>query len=286
MLFDEVSKHHYKSLREIYDDISALHPSSAIQRSWASMELRMRMWKKQTLPKNPRSLRQYLNILREPRWSFYTEFQNVDGSLHVATLRAQDGSYVTVYGNIEMLTLMSNVIELFIDATFKVVPSNPKVLQLLTIMALIQDTVIPIFWCLMEKKTLSAYFTALNYFSSVMAPQMNPLIIMSDFEVAVSQAVRYICIPKCLASTLLFPLLSSYSKGIWKIEITSYIQTMEIGRQWIQRTRPENFSVYGANNRTNNFCESHYRILNKRFVRHPSIWKFTDHLKRWLKVLC
>ncbi|XP_043468217.1 uncharacterized protein LOC122502303 [Leptopilina heterotoma] len=49
-------------------------------------------------------------------------------------------------------------------------------------------------------------------------------------------------------------------------------------RQWLRRVRPEGFSVYGFQDRTNNVLESYHKTLLTVFGKKPSIWNFTKKL--------
>lgn len=49
-----------------------------------------------------------------------------------------------------------------------------------------------------------------------------------------------------------------------------------VENQWLRRVRPENFSVFGLQNRTNNPMEAYHRVLSVRWGEHPRIWKFTS----------
>lgn len=46
-------------------------------------------------------------------------------------------------------------------------------------------------------------------------------------------------------------------------------------RQWIRNIRPEQLSVFGLINRTNNYSEAYNRVLRLRLGAHPTIWDFT-----------
>lgn len=44
---------------------------------------------------------------------------------------------------------------------------------------------------------------------------------------------------------------------------------------WLNTVTPEIFSVYGLENRTNNYIESYHRKLNQVMGPHPTIWQFS-----------
>lgn len=47
---------------------------------------------------------------------------------------------------------------------------------------------------------------------------------------------------------------------------------------WLQTIKPENFSVFGCLEKTNNYVESNNRRLNVEFGIHPCIWNFTSNM--------
>lgn len=52
-----------------------------------------------------------------------------------------------------------------------------------------------------------------------------------------------------------------------------YLQYYE--EWWLNRVRPDGFSVYGKSHRTNNNIEAYHRVLHEHVGTHPSIWKLT-----------
>ncbi|XP_015125104.1 uncharacterized protein LOC107046895 [Diachasma alloeum] len=57
-------------------------------------------------------------------------------------------------------------------------------------------------------------------------------------------------------------------------------------RWWLGRVRPENFTVYLLSNRVSNSIEAYHRVLLKRIGSHPSIWQFTESLRKLQVVTC
>ncbi|XP_051167015.1 uncharacterized protein LOC127285188 [Leptopilina boulardi] len=48
--------------------------------------------------------------------------------------------------------------------------------------------------------------------------------------------------------------------------------------QWLERVKPEGFSVFGLNRRTNNVLESYHKRLSTKIGKKPSTWQFTKKL--------
>ncbi|XP_044594352.1 uncharacterized protein LOC123271884 [Cotesia glomerata] len=177
------------ALRKIYDAISLVHPIAAISLTWPMMQPKMQKWRAACRPRFPRNWREYAEILNQPQWFNYTDYKL--GRLIVAAIQATDGSYVTTFSNPQMLATL-NTDMLFMDATFKVIPLAPKAYQFFTILALVDDTAIPVFWALMERKTTDGYIAALTYFHQILTPHIRPAIVMTDFETALLRPIRTI----------------------------------------------------------------------------------------------
>ncbi|XP_034935376.1 uncharacterized protein [Chelonus insularis] len=189
-LRQKILKDKFKSLKSIYEEISLLYPQAAIIKTWVQMQPRMQYWKKQVQPSKPDSFQDYIDILNDPQWKFFTNNQD-DNKMYVSTLQCGDMSHVTLYGNPQLLRQIETS-HLLIDATFTVVPEKPKSHQLFTILALVNDSTIPILWVLMERKTILAYTKILQHLQTVLAPQLKPKIIISDFEVALAVSIKKI----------------------------------------------------------------------------------------------
>lgn len=48
--------------------------------------------------------------------------------------------------------------------------------------------------------------------------------------------------------------------------------------QWIEKTPPTLWSVYGLLHRTDNLAETYHKKANLRFGAHSPIWKFTGEM--------
>ncbi|XP_044597447.1 uncharacterized protein LOC123274010 [Cotesia glomerata] len=138
-LYEEVTTHHFKSLRIIYDEISSLHHEAAIHVTWVDIYPKMLRWRRQIKPPIPDSIDQYINLIEMPEWNMYTSHNQTN--ITVITIEDNDHSKSIIYADLEFLRSLNNVFELYIDATFKVVPRKPAFRQLLTILGLVQDSV-------------------------------------------------------------------------------------------------------------------------------------------------
>lgn len=55
-------------------------------------------------------------------------------------------------------------------------------------------------------------------------------------------------------------------------------------RQWLVKVKPENFSTYGAEDKTNNLSESYNNALNDFMGAHPVWPKFKRNLKLYTNI--
>lgn len=101
----------------------------------------MDSWRRQSRPPRPPiplNLYEYANFLRMPQWNNLLQYPQ--GHLSVSTLEAIDGSFVTIMFNSDFVASITTT-TLFMDATFKITPRKPKVYQVFTILALVENKV-------------------------------------------------------------------------------------------------------------------------------------------------
>lgn len=118
-----------------HSGVSSFHPFVHVDQS-------MRRWRSKVCPRRPRTLREYATILNEAQWRHILEYDQ--GHLTISLLDVPDGDQddcVVVFANVELLQTI-NSIEFCIDATYVVCPRYLGKLQLLTIMAFVNNTVI------------------------------------------------------------------------------------------------------------------------------------------------
>ncbi|XP_034949282.1 LOW QUALITY PROTEIN: uncharacterized protein, partial [Chelonus insularis] len=228
-LYTAIINNRLKSVKSVYNEISLLHPEAATIKTWKIMEPRMRRWRTQIQPPIPQNLQQYQKILDDPRWIFLRKNYDKTSLMHVSTSESEDKSYVTIFGNRTLLQIIKTP-QLFMDATFKIVPKKPQALQFFTILALVNNTVsaIPIFWSLMEKKSSSAYRQVLKCFT-LLVPDLVPNIIISDFEAALSIVIEEIY-PGTLHKRCFFHYCQALMKKWKKLQLLPLIQRWKIGR--------------------------------------------------------
>lgn len=94
-----------------------------------------------------------------------------------------------LFASPNLLHCLQNMKEIFVDATFRVVPRNFRGGQLFTILADYQGTVIPILHVLMTGKKEGLY-KAVFMKISMLVPQFSPEVAMADFETAIKNGLK------------------------------------------------------------------------------------------------
>lgn len=117
------------------------YPEAAVTVTYPSVESSMRRWRKSVHPRIPTSLEEYGVILRLPQWSHILGYKNDTRHMQCATVTAADGSISVIFGDPEFIDSLSESTDIFVDATFKVVPAINGAYQLLTVMANFHDHV-------------------------------------------------------------------------------------------------------------------------------------------------
>uniref|UniRef100_T1JH24 MULE transposase domain-containing protein n=1 Tax=Strigamia maritima TaxID=126957 RepID=T1JH24_STRMM len=123
-------------------------------------------------------------------------------------LTALDGSISIVFAGDELLNALQTTTSLHIDGTFKVSPY--LFMQFCTLHAFAFDYAFPAIYVLMTHKTQAAYECLLRYVLELQ-PNLNPTVVMSDFETALQNAVS-ICFPRARVAGCFF----HYSQAIWR----------------------------------------------------------------------
>lgn len=100
----------------------------------------MQQWRRKICPPTPGSLGEYYLRLKLDRWQYLYRSQN--SNLTVANVYGTDGSIATVFIDPDLLQNI-HITNLYIDATYKVCPSDPKnsFYHFFTILASINNSV-------------------------------------------------------------------------------------------------------------------------------------------------
>lgn len=137
----------------LFTSISRRHQTASVSTPFVSIERKLKRWKAETHPPQPKDLAQYTNQMAEDRWKReYLKYES--GELDLVTVETEQGEYVTLFGDRQLIDSLSGIHDLAADATFDVCPKTMKVTQLLTIMARVNGVVSI---CIIGKQILIMY---------------------------------------------------------------------------------------------------------------------------------
>uniref|UniRef100_A0A0C9RDB7 MULE transposase domain-containing protein n=1 Tax=Fopius arisanus TaxID=64838 RepID=A0A0C9RDB7_9HYME len=183
----EIERDPHRYSRIIYDIVAMKYPRASILRPFIAVKRKMKIWRTKSVPPLPQSLDDYVNLFNKQPWNEkYASYAG--GTITVTSIRGLGRSTSVVFADINYLRSL-NIKNFHLDATFKVCPRRPQVLQLLTLMGRIDDTPIPIAWILMGSKNVGAYVAVLRWFKNIGAPHWIPETFTIDFEQALSSAI-------------------------------------------------------------------------------------------------
>jgi hypothetical protein len=94
-----------------------------------------------------------------------------------------------LFASSQILEITNQIEEIFMDATFRIVPCNFPGGQVLTLLGDYNGTVIPFIHILMSGKREGLYITSLSKLVEL-CPAFNPTLAMADFEQAISNSLR------------------------------------------------------------------------------------------------
>ncbi|CAG5075317.1 Protein of unknown function [Cotesia congregata] len=259
----------------------------------------MQGWRKNSCPRVPKTIQEYVQLLNSQRWR--SRFFSNDSNLDVSNIIGTDGSVATVFIDGIMLQNFTNV-NLYVDATYKVCPRQPnkKIYQFFTIMASFDDTVLPVAWSFKSHKSMPCYHSVMNRFQQL-TPHLQVLSITTDFEVSLRNVLRELY-PNAVLKGCYFHHVQALMKKAEKIKLLDVLNDWDDGQDffrklitlafafhaafhqfllyyesyWLKVIKPENFSVFGCRDKTNNYVEANNRRLNMKFGVHLSIWNSTE----------
>ncbi|KAH0563724.1 hypothetical protein KQX54_005111 [Cotesia glomerata] len=265
-------------LRSIYDELSVKYPRGSFLLPFCRTVRVMQQWRRKICPPTPTSLGEYYLRLKLDRWKHLYKSNN--SNLTVTNVYGRDGSIATVFIDPDFLENIQTT-NLYIDATYKVCPTMPKnTYQFFTIMASINNSILPVAWSLMSRKSTDCYVAVIDHFKSL-SQHIIVSSYMTDFESGLRKALK---LSKLLALALL-PSTDIIPTFNWLVVIHApfYLIFKDFLNYfvdyWLMIIKPVGFCVFKLKNRTNNFTEAYHRRLNKFFGLHPSLWQFTASLR-------
>ncbi|XP_022180518.1 uncharacterized protein LOC111040800 [Myzus persicae] len=219
-------------LRIIYDEECLRYARAAVHYCWPTAETSMRKARKKIIPPLPPTLdalkeylEQHLDRYKCCGHSFYQDY-TIDNQ----------GKYTVIFGCIDLIRKVVNQggEEVHADATFKVVPSRPNCRQLFIMHIIIQNHSIPVIYVLMESKTETAYTQVLMK-CKVLFPEIKPICIMTDFEIALQNAFK-IVYPDAIQHACFFHYVQCLVKNIRSQGLIPYVTNNEMAQICIKMT--------------------------------------------------
>ncbi|KAL5237716.1 hypothetical protein ACI65C_005126 [Semiaphis heraclei] len=270
------------SARSIYVEAIVSHPEGAENYTFSQAAERMRQIRKSVFPPTPRNLQHFNELMQmENNKHFNMSFQK------------QPSLYITISG---------------CDGTFKTVPKtlDNDCYQLFTFQVIYRNVSFPMVYAILTGKTEEIYVGLFKYVRSVLPLQYDKLTIITDFELGLINAIQlvfpesshqgcYFHYCQVLALPYLPPnsndnripsILDGFNNIIMYIvqhtEIAEYFHDFMyqyVFGYWSVKMRPEAFTVFEKDIRTNNYLESYHAALLRFIKPHPKIWEFIGQIR-------
>ncbi|KAK3920547.1 Nonribosomal peptide synthetase TES [Frankliniella fusca] len=172
----------YMSFSDILNAERRRIPNRLVRAALTIRRLRPAMQRTRStiFPTIPPSLTALTATLNNPAWA--NLIQTLDGadSMYLGSTTATDGSHSVLFCSARCLEVMRVVDILFADGTFFITPAIDNCYQ-----------IIPLFWCLMERKTEAAYVSVLIQLQNHLQ-QYNFHKVVTDYEDAIINAFKLV----------------------------------------------------------------------------------------------
>ena len=132
-----------------------------------------------------------------------------------------DHGTALVFASDDQLQLIASASAMYMDSTFRVVPSMYH--QLFTVFVPHADFTFPVFFALMTRKTTQLYEVLLSLLHALQ-PEFHPTHVMADFEEAPATAVRRVFGDDVVISGCWFHYAQALTKRLRKIGLTDSYQ--------------------------------------------------------------
>ncbi|KAF0711480.1 CCHC-type domain-containing protein [Aphis craccivora] len=278
-------------------EASSLYP-------WSTAEKIMRYSRKMSLPELPNSLEALALLFDNGELN---RFSCIQTTFYRGCVQDDQGHYNIIFGCPELISSVveSEVEELHVDGTFKVVPTGINVKQLLVLHCMIQSYSIPVCYVLMQSKRRPSYECVIRYIRQNLLQDLNISLIITDYESALKDTLLSY-FPQARAVGCWF----HHNQAVWrKMKKLGYLHLVNANesalkclklllslpllpaddiengffdyyrRFWILRVGVLTLSVKGCPRRTNNNVESFHKSMQLKFsVSHPNLWVFLEQL--------
>ncbi|XP_046686325.1 uncharacterized protein LOC124371996, partial [Homalodisca vitripennis] len=183
----------HRAPRVIFDDVCVRFPRAALRIGYPGVRSTIYKYRQRGNPPIPRSLQEFSTILLGDQWRHLSmTIEGGDEPLFRGVVGGEaEGWTAAIYVSPRLRTALVNTQRLHIDGTFKVLPEQLHAYQLVTIHGEFLNHLFPVAFVLMTRKTQDSY-QGVFVFLKQLIPDWNPQVILTDFELAMSNAAQLV----------------------------------------------------------------------------------------------
>ncbi|XP_066600034.1 uncharacterized protein [Prorops nasuta] len=185
------------SLRDAYDCKMKEDIEACAMISFKSIKSTLKRNRNQTIPYNPKNLKDIRLIGKSEAWRNALNFI-IDDNMHTISVDVQEvnSGYLVFLYDIKLLEMMKETVHFSLDATYYSRPNLKDAYQLLTIMGKFNNKFVPCVWVLMTNKTEESYLEVFKFVKKSIMKDFHVQSFMADYELALQNAV-HIVYPYC-----------------------------------------------------------------------------------------
>ncbi|XP_034246261.1 uncharacterized protein LOC117648123 [Thrips palmi] len=175
--------------RIILEESRGFHPEVAARVTYARMRTPMRQARMRRYPHHPNNLRELTALLQDNQHRVLTLSHDGNDNIYGGSVDDADGEHHILFVSNRMLQQLKTFHVLHADGTFDSVPVNRNfAAQVWCILGVWDNTIIPLAWALMSRKTENAYIAVLHLLLNLMDQEFDLQRVITDFEDAEQNA--------------------------------------------------------------------------------------------------
>ncbi|XP_060844983.1 uncharacterized protein LOC132924597 [Rhopalosiphum padi] len=177
-------------LIDIYRSEAVNYPIGAANYPWTSACSLMSRIRKTGLPVPPDSLRELHNLFV---MRVLDRFSVNNRTMYRGFASDQNENITAIFACRDLLDLVlrQNPTNMYVDVTFRFIPSKPKAVQLMTMHFEVDNCSFPVIYCLMEDDSASSYFKAIKFIKECVLFDYCPRNIFSDINSRIMTPLGY-----------------------------------------------------------------------------------------------
>ncbi|XP_066593197.1 uncharacterized protein [Prorops nasuta] len=185
------------STRDAYDYKSKGHVEAASRISYKYVKRTLIRKKVQICPFKPKSLKDIALMKNNEMWQVALSFSfgNIEHKITVDVIEVNSETQVILY-DCELIKMFPNIKSFSMDATYYSMPKLSDSYQLLTLMGVVNNKVLPCVWVLMAGKSEAQYIGVLQFLKQSVLQNLEINHMKMDFELRLQNAVK-IVFPSC-----------------------------------------------------------------------------------------